>query len=96
MILSKKTREGYLLLDHTASPGVPGLAPKVEVATIRCSHCERQVIRNPARERERHWCPGCNKYVCDGCEVLRRIHGCRPFDQVIEKVMTKHSNLGVI
>lgn len=96
MILSKKTREGYLLIDHTASPGIPGMPSRLEVATIRCSHCERQFIRNPARTRERAWCPGCDKYICDQCEAVRAVEGCKPFTAKLETQLTLASKLGEI
>lgn len=96
MILNKKTREGWLLIDHTASPGIPGMAPRFEVATYRCSHCERQVIRNPARTRERAWCSNCDKYICDQCEAVRAIEGCKPFDAKLEAQINLVSKLGEI
>lgn len=96
MILSKKTREGYLLLDHTASPGVPGLPAYFEAATIKCKHCEKILIRNPARTRERAYCPSCDRYICDECEVVRRIEGCKTFDEKIDQHLKTASNLGVI
>jgi hypothetical protein len=76
-------REGYLLVDHRASPGLPpelarrmGVAPGSkfgEVATLTCCHCKTVVIKNPNRQRERGRCPKCNyKYVCDPCAA--RMH----------------------
>ena len=58
-------REGYLYVDHTASPGIPadlavqlGLDPHLvregkifEAATLTCSHCKGTEMRGRARER---------------------------------------------
>lgn len=75
-------REGYLLVDHRASPGIPeevavkiGMDPKLvaegrmlEAATLTCAHCKGVIVRNPFRLRERTTCPKCsNKYLCDLC-----------------------------
>lgn len=84
----KNKKEGYLLIDHTASPGVPGLPRHLEVATIKCQHCERQIVRNPSRVRPRAHCWGCDRDICDQCAVLERIHGCKPFSAIIEKQLT--------
>lgn len=80
-------REGYLMVDHRASPGIPedaalqlGLDPKLvasgkllEAATLTCTHCKCSVMKNPYRTRERGSCPKCNlKYVCDICAVAMR------------------------
>ena len=76
------TREGYLMVDHRASPGLPediarkvGYDPKFcqegklfEAATLTCSHCKCAVVKNPLRTRERHTCIKCGgHYICDGC-----------------------------
>jgi hypothetical protein len=80
-------REGYLLIDHQASPGLPedvarysGLDPKFcgegkrfEAATLTCSHCKVAVVKNPLRTRERENCPKCgNHYICDFCAAKMR------------------------
>jgi hypothetical protein len=58
---SLKQHEGYLLIDHRASPGLPkgfydplgienptvGEGQIAEMATITCSHCKRILINNP-------------------------------------------------
>jgi hypothetical protein len=83
-------REGYLYIDHRASPGIPEeLAIKLnldpqrvkggqifESATLRCCHCTVQVIKNPLRTRERYNCMKCGgKYLCDGCAAESRLPG---------------------
>jgi hypothetical protein len=75
--------EGYLHVDHRASPGLPehlarkfGFDPaftregKVfEAATMACSHCPSVVIKNPLRTRERGRCSLCGGFICDACEI---------------------------
>ena len=77
---------GYLLIDHTFSPGLPedvalkvGLDPKLvgegkklEAATLTCSHCKCAVIKNPLRVREREFCMKCYHYICDYCAAAAR------------------------
>ena len=93
---SLRRHEGYLLIDHRNSPGVPDaliLASGKEMpleanrglyetATVTCAHCHAIVILNPQRERPRHYCPKCDHYVCDtpGCAVE-----CRPFKQLLDQ-----------
>lgn len=79
----KSSQEGYLLVDHRASPGLPedvavasGYDPKLcqegkmfEAASLTCSHCKVSVIKNPLRTRERANCPKCGyHYICDICD----------------------------
>jgi hypothetical protein len=100
-LFSKRALEGYLLVDHSAAPGVAreiatgnGNAPPVaagrtfEAPTITCSHCQRVVIVNPLRTRERAYCPKCDHYICDECEARRVAMGgaCKTFKQVMDEV----------
>lgn len=79
---TRASQEGYLMIDHRASPGIPedvarsiGLDPKLagegkllEAATMTCSHCKAAVVKNPFRVRERASCPKCGyHYICDFC-----------------------------
>lgn len=95
---SKRTHEGYLMIDHRDSPGVsPEFARAIgapfvpastlfESATITCSHCERVVVLNPNRSRERGYCRRCDRYICDQCTtVLAQTGVCRPFKQVLDE-----------
>ena len=91
MIHSKRSYEGYLLIDHTASPGTGGLAAdqvvrhrevpvvpegtKLEASIVTCAHCQRGVILNPQRGHSREWCSGCDHYICDNCGLIRKIDG---------------------
>lgn len=87
-----KRHEGYLLIDHRYSEGVPGSALATpgsvrEMATITCSHCQAIVIINPLRTRARNYCPKCNHYICDRCEGIRVASGgaCKTFKQIIDE-----------
>lgn len=70
---SLRRQEGYLLIDHRASPGLPPSAEPTHVpggalfesATVTCAHCHRIIVLNPDRSRARHYCPKCDHYVCD-------------------------------
>ena len=77
--------EGYLMVDHRASPGIPaekalrlGYHPSqvaegqmFEAATYGCPHCGASVVKNPLRVRERAFCFQCNSNICDDCNVAR-------------------------
>ncbi len=79
-------KEGYLTVDHRASPGIPadaarkmGLDPSLvgegklyEAATKKCAHCPSVFIMNPLRTRERAYCMQCGgAYICDSCNLAR-------------------------
>lgn len=94
-MINQRSREGYLLIDHTNSPGVSadfvyqsglnapvvGAGTSFESATMTCSHCNGVVILNPNRTRERGFCFKCNHYICDSPTCNR---DCRPFRQLID------------
>lgn len=80
---------GFLIVDHSASPGIPAdLATKwermgipvaregvtLEMDTHTCTHCQKLVLRNPLRKRLREVCRKCMHVVCDSC-----VNDCRPF-----------------
>ena len=79
-------KEGYLHVDHRASPGLPenvarklGYIPELvkegkvfEAATLACAHCPSVFIKNPLRTRERGHCMKCNGFICDACEFASR------------------------
>jgi hypothetical protein len=75
-------REGEILIDHRASPGLPediarwaGYDPQLtregklyEAGTLTCAHCKAAVVKNPNRARPRENCPKCGyRYLCDFC-----------------------------
>lgn len=98
MMHSKRSLEGYVLIDNRNSPGVPDsvVVPQglpvgsgrglFESASITCSHCEAIVVLNPDRSRSRGYCPKCDHYVCDACEAVRALSGgaCYPYKARIE------------
>lgn len=74
--------EGYLLVDHRASPGLseeqarragydPALVKEgkvFEAATKQCKHCGCCVVLSPTRQRPRNYCMKCSGgYICDLC-----------------------------
>lgn len=109
---SKRSHEGYLLIDHSNSPGIPddigmplGLPAgfgrgRQELPTLTCNHCQKILIVNPLRNRERPHCRKCDHYICDECNVTRIVTGeCRPYIQVVEdqhEKVIKQESLGLI
>lgn len=94
--------EGYLHIDHRASPGLPevvsiklGLDPALckegkvfEAATKRCKHCPNVVILNPERIRKRGHCFKCSGFICDSCVAKTQETGYVhvPFAQIVDLV----------
>jgi hypothetical protein len=75
-----KIHEGYLMIDHRASPGIPGdplmgEGKLFETKTNHCSHCGTVVIFNPFRTRDRAYCSNCDKYICDNCGLEMKLPG---------------------
>jgi hypothetical protein len=78
---SKRSQEGYLLVDHRNSPGITEadlatvplqrrhefqtMRGLFESPTVTCCHCGSVVVINPQRIRARHYCAPCDHYVCD-------------------------------
>lgn len=96
---TKRTLEGWLMMDHRASPGVPDQMlgakdPNIpigagrglfEAPVLACSHCQKQLIVRPDRQRERAYCRKCDHYICDECAVVLTVEGeCRPFAKVLD------------
>jgi hypothetical protein len=89
VILSKKSHDGEVFIDHRASPGIPaahaerlGYHPSfvkegaaISLPSYGCIHCGGSVIVNHGRTRERAWCSDCDVYICDGCDFLRKQPG---------------------
>jgi hypothetical protein len=89
---SQTTHEGYLLIDHKSSPGTASIPEGriFESATTTCNHCQRIIVLNPDRKRPRHYCPGCDKYICDECEFKRvQGQGCLPFEKFADEYLNK-------
>jgi hypothetical protein len=103
---SKRSHEGYLLIDHRASPGITeadlATVPEArraefqaatgifEAPTVRCCHCGVIVIINPDRKRPRHHCPKCDHYVCDTASCVLT---CTPFVQKVDDTMEQAARL---
>src|SRR5205823_4513732 len=103
-LLSKRDLEGYIEINHKDSPGIsPELAAQVgrgtipvaagqvfQAAATTCPYCERLVIRNPLRERERAYDAKTDRYICDDCALVRKLGGeLKPMKQVIDEFMDK-------
>ena len=85
-MITQKSKESYLFVDHRASPGLsPEMARRMgypagsvsegkllEIATLTCCHCGGVLIKNPERTRAREHCFKCNSYICDMCAELAR------------------------
>jgi hypothetical protein len=105
--MSLRNHEGYLLLDHRNSPGVPdsvavamglpaGAGKQIfEAPTYTCKHCQRVVVMNPDRQRERAFCRGCNHRICDPCAAIKsQTLVCKTFDQLADEILTKEFHDG--
>lgn len=73
---------GYLEVDNRAGGG-----RLFEADTYTCTHCNRVVVMNPERKRERYKCQGCRHHICDEC-AAKKISGepCRTMDQRIDEL----------
>jgi hypothetical protein len=96
---TKTYSDGYLMIDNRGSPGLTpedmaklGLAGHpgykggqlYEWATMSCGHCARDVVLNPDRKRDRGWCSGCDRYVCDTCKAAG---DCVPVEAMIDRLL---------
>lgn len=100
---TQRSREGYFLIDHRASPGITledakrlgltgpivGEGQVLEAPTFTCAHCQGIVIMNPDRKRERAHCRKCNARVCDLCGAAGE---CTPYQAKIEQRMKLPTN----
>lgn len=100
---SLKDHSGYLIIDHKDSPGIspeeiPDRLKKSTIAVQKgqvyeadiqqCTHCQRGVILNTERIRERGYCPYCYHYICDSCREMLDITGqCIPFKKVLDAIV---------
>lgn len=106
---SKRSNEGELFIDagpigvpdNLIIPGVvacPIVKPNriEEFPTYCCKHCNATVVMNPLRTRDRAYCPGCDHYICDNCEGVRKIQGCKTLDEIFDKMIERHyQNLNI-
>lgn len=93
---------GYIQIDHSSSPGinpsdvpgrlkdstlVVGEGEVLERDTKNCTHCERLIVLNPGRVRERPRCPYCHHYICDSCfAILQKTGQCNPIAKIVDKI----------
>jgi hypothetical protein len=103
--MSRSTRlhEGYIMIDHRASPGLTdeqatraGLPVGAgrglfESATMHCAHCGTVVIINPWRAKSRASCNSCNAYICDRCGAEAKQPGYQHYSyaQMIDEVYNR-------
>ncbi len=100
----RRASDGYLMIDHRESPGLPALEQRtglpvgagriLETATYKCWHCQRIVVVNPLRVRERAHCSACDHDICDDCGTRQKLTGtCENYvrrrDEYLERVI-KH------
>lgn len=89
---------GYLVIDHSNSPGIPdSMAPQInalggiavpgsttlELDTWTCKHCSSIVLKNPNRVRPREVCRKCMAVVCDKCSLW-----CEPFEKIANAIIS--------
>lgn len=78
-----RSHAGYLEIDHRASPGlrpedvahIPGTVAigegeRLERDIKMCTHCQRGIVLEPLRTRDRGYCSHCDHYICDGCAAI--------------------------
>ena|SRR5258708_3716802 len=79
------TQNGSQILKPIPAEG----GKKLQLITKRCSHCPPWaplIMLRPDRTRNRGYCPKCDAFVCDNCELTRKITGeCRPWRQQIDE-----------
>ena len=79
---SKQSLEGFLMIDNRLSGG-----QLREFSVLTCKHCQKQLVKNPARTRARAYCPKCDGYICDGCEAVRvATLECKPFEKIANEI----------
>lgn len=97
---SLKQHEGVIYIDNRINAGVPdevmvamgypvGSGHGVyESATYTCSHCHTVVIIEPKRTRERGYCRGCNRQICDGCNAVKaKTLSCNSMEKIIDETL---------
>jgi hypothetical protein len=100
-------QQGYLLVDHRASPGLTeqqalaaGYDPRLsgegkvyEADTMTCAHCKTVVVKNPLRTRDRPHCYQCDHYICDICAVKAKTEDTHmPFSKYLDLTLTQAIN----
>lgn len=105
MARSQKSREGYLLVDHSSGAGLPedvaraaGYDPhfcrggrRYETPTLTCSHCKCSVVKSPFRA-ERYTCFKCgNHFICDFCadQMRKPDYDHTPYEKMRDAIMNQ-------
>lgn len=72
----------FLMIDNRMTGG--GL---IEADTYTCSHCQRVVVVNPQRTRERGFCRKCDHTICDECVATMHLTlTCVPIAKVFDEL----------
>lgn len=89
LIITENHNLGEIMVDHrNAAAPSPFGKDFIEMPTYTCSHCERVIVMNPARKRERYTCRGCNHMICDDCGAIKEQTGkCRTFAQIVDEYL---------
>lgn len=75
----------FLSIDNRVSGG-----KLFEADTSTCSHCQRVVVLNPDRTRERGFCRKCYHYICDQCVgVMHQTLTCTPIAKKFDELETR-------
>lgn len=90
------------MIDHRACEGVGakgtplGPGTLFEAPIYTCGHCQRGVVVNPLRTRDRAYCPKCDHVICDLCEGARIASGgeCRSFDRIADEILNLNARKG--
>jgi hypothetical protein len=99
---TKRSAEGYLLIDHSASPGLteaeahrgglPVYAGRglYETSVVNCGHCQKGIIVHPLLMRDVPTCSKCDSYVCESCKLTAVVTGaCIPFTRVVDETQER-------
>lgn len=97
---SLRSHEGHMLIDNRQSQGIDDATMVAmgypvgagrglyESATYTCSHCHAVVVIEPKRTRERGYCRGCSRQICDGCnKVKAKTFECNSMQKIIDDVL---------
>lgn len=92
-IFSKRDLEGYVSIDHRESPGLDhpllGRGKHFQGPTYTCPYCQRVVIINPQRTRDREYCSKMDRYICDECGAKRKLGvDLIPMKKIIDDLQT--------
>ena len=100
MVHSKRSLEGYLLIDpglgtpisaeEAAKSGLSvmgaGQRGVLEAGVITCAHCHKQMLITPMRTRDPPYCRKCDHYICTSpaCNI-----DCTPLRSIMDEARRK-------